>query len=115
MIPEEITRDLQNGMGLEECLIKHETNLKVLFKKKPSPFEGMSQYIERRGKHYYIKKKIMNRTYYFGTYATLKDARRVRGRLILCDWKQNQVDRICRELGVERIISKNERRYSDES
>ena len=53
----------------------------------------------------------MNRTYYFGTYATLKDARRVRDRLILCDWKQNQVDCICGELGVERIISKNERRY----
>ena len=51
MIPEEIPRDLQNGMGLEESLIKHKTNLKVLFKKKPSPFEGMSQYIERRGKH----------------------------------------------------------------
>ena len=115
MIPKEITRDLQSGMSLEETLIKHNTNLKILFQKEKEGFYEVMKYIEKRGNHYYIKKKIMNRTYYFGTYATLEDAQRVRDQLMLCDWKQNQVDRICRGLGVERIISKNERRYSDES
>ena len=31
MIPEEITKDLRTGMSLDECLKKHNTNLKQLF------------------------------------------------------------------------------------
>lgn len=114
MIPIEITEDLRAGMGLEECLIKHNTNLKTLFcKEYPDIVTSSSEtkYIEKRGKHYYIKKKIRKKTYFYGIYPTLEDAQKVRDQLILNDWKQNQVANICEELDVERIPGQNEGRY----
>ena len=114
MIPFGITEDLRNGMGLEECLIKHETNLKTLFDKEyPDSINSSSEtkYIEKRGKHFHIKKKINKKTYYYGIYSTLKDAQLVRDQLIVTGWKQNQVANICKELNVERIPSQNEHRY----
>lgn len=115
MIPKEITQELQSGMGLEECLIKHNTNLKKLFEMESNPFEEVMQYIEKRGKNYYIKKKILSKTYFFGIYSTLEDAQRVRDKLILSGWKQCKVDSICKELGVERIPGQNEHRYYEKN
>lgn len=116
MIPEGITRDLRNGMGLEECLIKHNTNLKTLLHRSyPEQVNSDSEHkhIEQRGENYYIKKKIKNRTYYYGIYTSLEDAQLVRDQLILTNWKQNKVASICESLGVERIPSRNEARYYD--
>lgn len=116
MIPIEITEDLRAGMGLEECLIKHNTNLKTLFfKEYPDIVTSSSEtkYIEKRGKNYHIKKKIKKKTYFFGIYSTLEDAQKVRNQLIINDWKQNQVANICKELNVERIPSQNEHRYHE--
>ena len=114
MIPKEITEDLKKGMGLEECLIKHNTNLKTLFNREyPEEirFDPEWRYIEKRGRGYDIKKKIFKSTCYYGKYATLEDAQRVRDKLILCDWNQRKVDNICKELGITRIPGKNEQRY----
>lgn len=115
MIPKAITIDLRNGMGLEECLIKHNTNLKTLFNNTPSLIASTRtdehQYIQKRGCNYYIKKKIMNKTYFYGIYRTLKDAQLVRDQLIHTGWKQNKVDSICKELNVHRIPGRNEVRY----
>lgn len=116
MIPQAITEDLRNGMGLEECLIKHETNLKILFTREypeEISFDPEWRYIEKRGRGYNIKKKILKSTYYYGKYKTLEDAQQVRDKLICINWKQNQVDNICKELGITRIPGKNEQRYSE--
>lgn len=114
-IPRAITIDLQNGMGLEECLIKHGTNLKTLFSNGYSGYPKVSneetKYIEKRGRNYYIKKKIINKTYYYGIYATLEDAQKVRDELIEIGWKQEQVHNICLKCGVDRIHGQNEERY----
>ena len=114
MIPYAITEDLRYGMGLEECLIKHETNLKTLFDREyPDEIrcDPELKYIEKRGVNYYIKKKKHRSTYYYGIYSTLKDAQLVRDELIVTGWKQNKVDSICKKLGVNRIPGKNEHRF----
>jgi len=116
MIPLEITEDLRNGMGLEECLIKHETNLKTLFQREyPEEIrcDPELKYLEKRGANYYIKKKRFRSTYYYGIYSTLEDAQLVRDELIRTGWKQNKVDSICKKLGVERIPGKNEHRFCE--
>ena len=116
MIPLGITEDLRNGMGLEECLIKHETNLKTLFDKDyPDELkcDHKWKYIEKRGANYYIKKKRHRSTYYYGIYSTLKDAQLVRDELIRTGWKQNQVNNICEKVGVKRIPGKNEHRFCE--
>ena len=111
MIPEEITEDLKKGMGLDECLKKHNTNLKDLFSDEYVPINA---YIEKRCGKFHIKKKLRNKTYYFGKYSNLTDAQKVRNKLIEIGWKQNQVDSICKELGVKRIHGKNEERFYEE-
>lgn len=116
MIPIEITEDLRAGMGLEECLIKHNTNLKTLLHREyPDSINSSSEtkYIEKRGKHYHIKKKIKKKTYYYGIYPTLEDAQKVRDQLIRTGWKQNQVNNICEKVGVKRIPGKNEHRFCE--
>jgi len=114
MIPPEITRDLQNGMGLEECLIKHNTNLKTLMTN-PYTFtkelNDETKYIEKSGRKWYVKRRVNGKTKYYGYYRCLEDAQRVRDRIIELDWKQSKVDSVCKELGIERIPSKNEGRY----
>ncbi|WP_296882219.1 hypothetical protein [uncultured Methanobrevibacter sp.] len=118
IIPEAITIDLRNGMGLDECLKKHNTNLKTLLQSNyPStPVKSeQRKYIEKKGDTFYIKKKFQSKTYYFGRYYSLEDAQKVRDKLIFIGWKQNQVDNICKKLGVNRIPSKNEHRYFEGS
>lgn len=109
MIPVEITEDLKKGMGLEECLIKHGTNLTTLFKSNyPETINPDSErkHIEEKPSGFYIKKKIDWITYYYGRYATLQDAQMVRDELIRTGWKQDQVDNICHGLGITRIPNK---------
>ena len=113
-IPKAITIDLQNGMGLDECLKKHNTNLKILLGynlHSKGVINEETKYLEKAGSTFYIKKKIKSKTYYFGRSSCLEDAQKVRDRLIDIGWKQNQVDNICKELGVIRIPTKNEQRY----
>ena len=114
MIPSEITEDLRKGMSLEDCLIKHKTNLQTLFHNEyPKTLRNdvEKRYIEKKGKRFNIKKKINNHTYYFGVYSSFKDAKEVREELIRTGWKQNQVDNICERIGVERLPSNNEERF----
>lgn len=114
MIPQKIIDDLKNGMGLEECLIKHNTNLKTLFKKEYRSnvnSNSETKYIEHKGSIFYIKKKKHRSTYYYGKYSSLEDAQLVRDELILRGWKQHQVNSICEELGVECVPGKNEQRF----
>lgn len=58
-----------------------------------------------------LKRKIINKTYYYGIYATLEDAQKVRDELIEIGWEQDQVHNICLKCGVDRIPGQNEERY----
>lgn len=114
MIPQEIIDDLRNGMGLEECLIKHNTNLKSLFESTYSlerTHVEETKYIEYKGKTFYVKRKIKSKTYYYGGYSSLEDAQKVRDKLELVGWRQDKVDAICKRLGITRVPSRNEHRY----
>jgi len=120
MIPAEITEDLKNGMGLEECLIKHQTNLRTLFQnqyKLPlTTRKGPVTYILEQDGRFLIRKKIKrknkrSKTYVFGVYNSREDAETIRDALILNGWKQKSVNRLCIEHGIDRCIGRHEERY----
>ena len=114
MIPREITEDLRAGMGLEECLIKHGTNLSILFKSnypEHISHDRDRRYIEETAGAFYIKKQKDYKVTYFGRYSSLSDAQLVRDELINTGWVQNRVDEICERVGVMRLPSKNEYQF----
>ena len=119
--------DINNGLTLTEALTKHGLNFKETFeyfrkkqwkeqktkpKRKP---ESASQYIQKRNGHYYLRKNVYiprhkkSVTRMFGTYKTLEDAERMREALKKDGWHVTHVDRICRELGIERCTYHNTR------
>lgn len=112
MIPAEITNDLRNGMKLDDCLIKHHTNLNELFSDgvkvvSRAPKEcvktNRERYIQYRNGAYILKKYIKGEgSVVFGYYNSIEDAVKVREVMERIGWKRNKVDEICEELGVER-------------
>ena len=129
MIPKAITRDLQLGMGLEECLIKHNTNLKELFEsnpkkkiikknkvvksKKQNIQRTVSKGIQERNGKFYVRKYIDGGTKLFGVYKTHEDALAVREELEKQGWKRTNVDKVCKTLNIKRIVNYNTKvRYS---
>lgn len=118
MIPEMITEDLKSGLGLEETLLKHGTNLQQLFsenavKKQPLTKQKSTEitYIYEANKHFMIRKKIGKKIKIFGVYNSREDAEFIRDLLIDNGWKIRSVDRLCRENNIERIPGQKEYRY----
>ena len=110
----EFREDLKTGMGLEECLQKHDTNLKEVLGSQPSlrgrkkrkktpKKKSVAKNIQERDGKFYLRKYINGKTRMFGTYKSLEDAKLVRGYLREHGWKQKSVDGICEKLGVERV------------
>ena len=110
----EFQSDLQKGMGLEEALIKHNTNLKTVFailhykdtnknKKRPSNCknngEAYIQYQENQ-KSYLLRKTVNKKCTYFGRYETLEDAVLVRDYMMTHGWYKHRLKSIREELGV---------------
>lgn len=62
-------------------------------------------YISKTGTGYYIVRK--NETYY-GQYKTLEIARKVKMKLIECDWDKTQINKIRKELGIKPMRSYND-------
>jgi len=122
MIPKEITDDLRKGMSIEECLCKHNTNFRELFRvdhmntgMKPKKSKThVAKYIQERSGHFYLRKSINGKTRMFGTYKSVEDAILVRDELERIGWKQRKVDEICERLGVSRMKGyyNNRVRYS---
>ena len=107
MIPKAITIDLRNGMGLEETLVKHKTNLQELFQSnsnkcnsKYSVFDEWSQIQPTKHGTFRVYKYLYGHRIEFGSYRSHEDAILVRDELIKCDWDKNQLPRIIRELGI---------------
>lgn len=112
MIPEEITNDLRKGKGLEETLIDHNTNLKILFSgekrnypkpinRRPLNTEWMHIYENDSG-NFSVRKEVKRVKVHFGCYKKFDDAKKVRDRLIDVDWNQDMLDTILLELGISR-------------
>lgn len=110
--------DLQNGMKLEDALIKHELDLPTAFELVDKPLTVKKQpyrrsknktansyaglYIQKHGNKFYVRKQIRGKTRMFGSYSSLEDAIAVRDKMIEIGWERKSVDRVCDELGIER-------------
>ena len=119
MISEEITKDLRAGMGLDECLKKHNTNLKQLFpdnrirEREIKKDRVLGGYIYRSGDNYRIRKMVNKHQQHFGTYTDPGDAMCVRDELKKIGWKQDQVVNICERLGVKsRVRGRHDEKFS---
>ena len=107
MIPTCITEDLKNGMGLEDCLLKYNTNLKILFQpsKNQTPIEAVNDWswIRKTPSGSYRLGKIINgNRIEFGTYYTHEDVLSVRNELMKCDWDKDKLPEILEKLQVKR-------------
>jgi len=109
MIPKAITIDLQKGMGLEETLLKHHTNLQELFQSNSNKsnsryrvFDEWSQIQPTKWNSFRVYKYIYGHRIEFGTYHTHEDAILVRDELIKCDWDKSQLPGILERIGVKK-------------
>ena len=102
-IPKEITEDLRSGLSLEETLIKHNTNLKILFnnieheniKKKNVLYNSDWRNIKpTRSSTYGISKQVNGIRLSFGTYKTFEDAKLVRDELERVCWDKEKLPEI---------------------
>lgn len=109
--------DLRNGMGLDEALCKHNLSLKEAFDRmlndvaysKAHHFNP--SYIERQGGRFYLSKTVNGIQTMFGVYSHHRDAVKVREMCKRYGWIQGNVNRYCRECGVERVKTKS--RYEE--
>lgn len=104
MMVNEVTKDLKNGLSLEETLQKHNTSLKELFKdinKYPVKRENRTpntpewKYIQYTKQHTYrLIKGVDNHRVSFGTYKTFEDAKKVREEMSKIGWDKSRLDEI---------------------
>lgn len=120
-----VREDLQQGMSIKEVLLKYELTFHQLFnmlhhtpkddgrkKRKRRPPE--MDYITKpktKKKCYLIQKRVNGEYLRFGVYRTKNDAIKVRDALIEDRWNQHHVDKICQEVGVERIPGRKDLEY----
>lgn len=102
MVSAELTKDLRNGLSLEEALQKHNTSLREIFKdinnypiktEQRTPRTEEWKYIQYTKNHTYRIIKGKHRISY-GTYKNFEDACKVREELIKCDWDKKQLPKI---------------------
>ena len=110
MIPPVITNDLRNGLSLEETLIKHNTNLKELFKnfapypkrtKQCKPYSHEWLYIQLTKYNSFRVYKTQNRNN-AGCYSSFEDARIVRDEMVKCDWDLSKLPGILKKHNIQR-------------
>lgn len=97
-----LMNDLRSGMGLDEALKKHNTNLQnelyrrneVSVHTNKSTKKGEDKNIYPSCKKFAIKKTHNCKRLYFGLYSTIEEARIVRDELIQCNWDKNQLQQI---------------------
>ncbi len=101
MIPKEITNDLKNGLTLEDTLIKHGTNLHILFSgKKPNPYPEWMNIRTTKYNTYRVSKTINRKKIEYGTYKSYEDALHVRNELIKNNWDKTLLPEICKKLNI---------------
>lgn len=101
----DLMRDLRAGMGLEEALVKHNTNLKcALGISKQKVNRPPVRNIYRTDNGWKIIKNIDGKNIYFGKYTRLLDAQLVHEELIECNWDISKLNEIIERLDVSIAI-----------
>lgn len=106
--------DIKNGMTIEDALTKHHLSFQYVCKNigkvKRWKIPEKTPVDERRyfnvqktpdGK-FRVYKQVGGQNTTFGTYRTMEDAIRIREHCHEHGWVKTNVDRYCRELGIER-------------
>ena len=102
----EISKDLKNE-SIEDICTKYNITFKELVEQslqnnpRTNGDKNTYRFIYPRDNHYVIMKTIKREYRYFGTYSSLEDARKVRDKLIDCNWEKSQLSSILEELGVK--------------
>jgi hypothetical protein len=106
--------DLKSGMSIDDALQKHDMTLQEAFSKMHHDLVFSNRrkvsrepYIHKRNNHLFIMKKVEGKTTYFGVYDNMRDAKKIRDKCIRHGWIQSNVNRYCREAGVQRIDAKS--------
>lgn len=98
----ELMTDLRNGMGLEEALVKHNTNLKNALNITQRDWKAIEErHIYARSNGFSVVKNIGGINIYFGVYNSVSEAKKVRDELIKCDWDKSKLKRILRKLNIK--------------
>ena len=109
-----LMKDLRNGMGLEEALIKHKTNLKEVMGVTPTQKRLPEKYIYRVKGVYVISKQVNGKLTHFGTYDFLSEAKTVRRELIKHNWNKLKLGKILNDNNISFSIptkSPNKNKY----
>lgn len=109
-----LMKDLRNGMGLEEALIKHKTNLKEVMGVTPTQKRLPEKYIYRVKGAYVIQKQVNGKLTHFGTYDFLSEAKIVRRELIKNNWNKLKLGKILNDNNISFNIptkSPNKNKY----
>ena len=111
---DELVKDMRSGKPIEEVLKDHNLTFKQALhllqcandprkgkrKKKRVSVTG-EQYISKMGNRYYVRKTVGGKSQYFGMYATLEDAIKIREYMNENGWYKHRLKTARRECGLE--------------
>ena len=95
-----LMQDLRAGMGLEEALIKHKTNLKEALAMPSCDKPLDEKYIYRVNGAWLLKKQVNGKMVVFGTYDFLSEAKIVRRELAKYNWNKLKLGKILDEQNI---------------
>ena len=104
---EDFRRDLKKGLSISEALIKYNLTFKQVFKYfhrppariYPQPNSSrLDDNIYLSNGYFHIRRKQQ----FYGSYNSLKDAQKVRNKLIEYGWDKTNLNRILKEVKVEK-------------
>ena len=106
----EFQDDLRNGLTLDEALRKHGLTFKEAVdaihgytRSKTKSERTLPMYISKVGNCFQIKRKIKGYTIYYGAYASLEDAMKMKAHLQQNGWYKRKLPQYRKELGIPPI------------
>ena len=105
----EIRSKLQNGSTIQNICNEYHLTFNALWDIFKNEAQGQGRPKRKNlNKHLYITERdgkffIRKNDVFYGTYKTLEDAIKVRDYFIYSRWDIRNLDKVCEELGVERI------------
>ena len=108
---QKVRKDLKNGNGLEDTLVKHKTTLKKVFndalhdQKHPrkTEIDGFTYIFPTPYNSYRVSKVFGKKTIYCGSYTRLKDAQYIRDKMIEYDWDTTMLPELKNKLWGEKV------------
>ena len=114
MDKEQIQSELRNGVSIAEVCTRHNVSLLALFNELKAEQEYTYSpkamhsntgelYIYRKSNGYYYLRKGGG---HYGHYKSMSEAKKVRDYFMHTGWRKSKLDKVCSELGVERVKSR---------